>query len=635
MKKIFFVCALVASCFFFMACPDSSDSGSQPTSDEKKDESKEKKDSETITKNESDWLFLFYFDADNNLNDDIYTNMRQAEYSLSLLRNEDGSAKDGCPTVNMVALWDGESRSDAREYENRYVHSLAALYELGADFNLDYEIIDETFGIGYVYDKTKFDPNDAGSIESWEAFPAFFGESFTVGANTKELSLKDASIQNEPDMGSVTTLTKFLSWAKKHYVAKNVVLCLCDHGAGTGKEQYTDTTSSSRTLCADDSAANSERMLSTKNIKDALESAGYTGSDALSLLWMDVCLQSSVEIAYDLRGVASYLVASPNLSVSHEYSHAFQNLTAESSAEDFGKMLVSEYYHLNYNEPMAYDSDSPLSSGCSMYTMSLLSLSESNLDSLKTAIDDLADALLSLTEKDDEAFCRVYTTLLAQSQTDFSQCAGLTYAGSYVMLSDIGYFTDGILSQFSDYTDLCTAAQTVQAALESVIVYAYGGMRGESIETVLEDGDDEDDEWGWSSFSTPEWTSVSDTMYLTAKNDYLTDDSVSTVLTAPHYGLTIETQNVQSEASLILMMTMYIYQFTGEEPKSTTYEELCEELRNALLASHEFSALDAAYMVAYFKQQLEEADYVTHYLDYTGFSEKWAEVITLWYSYSS
>ena len=571
----------------------------------------------------SDWLFLFYFDADNNLNDEIYANMRQAEYALSLLRNPDGTAKEGCPTVTMVALWDGESKTDAQEYGNRYLHPAGAVYELGADYDLDYYVDeDNKFQAGIVYDKKLFNPDSLDSFSESDFFsnfdlfatPALFGDKFKVGANTIDRTELASWLISEPKMGDVSTLTNFLTWAKSHYSATHVVLCLGDHGAGTGKEQYTNTSASARTLCADDSSLDSERMLSTKNIRDALTKSGYTGACALDLLWMDVCLQSTVEIAYDLRGTASYLLASSNLSVSQEYSHAFKNLTTETTPLDFGKIMVSNYYHANYAETMPFDDDLPKTSGGSLFTQTLIDLDSAKLEAVKSAVDDLADALLSLKETDADRFNSVYEILLSQNTLDFSECTGLSYAGTYAILSDIGYFTDGILSQFSDQTGVCEAARSLQTALDTsqngAIVYAYGSRRALSV-----DGSDV----------------TENQMYMTGKTDFLTNETVEAELSASYYGLTIETQNAESEESVMAMIAMYIKELTDEEPTSTTFYGLCEEFKNALVVSGYCSDKEAVLLIAELKNQLGAIDYVSHYEDYTGFSDKWASVIAAWY----
>ena len=128
------------------------------------------------------------------------------------------------------------------------------------------------------------------------------------------------------------------------------------------------------------------------------------------MLWMDVCLQSTVEIASLLADTADYLLASPNISVSHNYAHALPALKTSSTAADLGKMLVSEYYHYYETTPYDADADTVSASGASMFTMSFLSLNGTNLSSLRSQIDSLADALLAIKNSDEDLFAKIYKT---------------------------------------------------------------------------------------------------------------------------------------------------------------------------------------------------------------------------------
>ena len=245
-------------------------------------------------KKSSDWLFLLYFDADDDvLNDDMYKNIREIEYALSQMRNSDGTPKENYPSVTALVLWDGIS--EALKKEQKFIHPDGALYELGADYNLDYTSYggENKYNLGVVSLKGKGD----------------LGDKFIVGSNTIDWTAQaraEGYLDVEPNMGDCKTLERFLKWAKSRYDAANVVLCLGDHGAGPYKETYADTTSVSKSLCSDKTNGG-ERDLSCKNIKDALAAAGYVGSQRPKILLNDVCLQSSAEILWNYRGYADYL----------------------------------------------------------------------------------------------------------------------------------------------------------------------------------------------------------------------------------------------------------------------------------------------------------------------------------------
>ena len=258
-KNMLALFALFLAALLFVSCSNSAGGGAEPFP------------------SKSDWLFLLYFDADDDvLNDDLYGNVREMEYALSQMRNADGTPKANYPSVTALVLWDGIS-VEKRE-KQKYLHPDGALYELAADYNLDYTINsgENKYKIGSVHLKDKDN----------------LGDKFIVGAKTIDRTaqaMAEGLLDQEPNMSDYKTLEKFLKFAKAHYDATNVVLCLDDHGSGTYKETYTDSTAVSKTLCTD-STNGGERMLTCQNVKDALTAAGYVGSQKLKVLINDVCL---------------------------------------------------------------------------------------------------------------------------------------------------------------------------------------------------------------------------------------------------------------------------------------------------------------------------------------------------------
>ena len=144
----------------------------------------------------SDWLFLFYFDADDSsINDDLYKNIRDIECAFAKTRNADGSPKAGYPSVNALVLWDGIS--EEKKGDQKYIHPDGALYEIGADYSLSYvPQSGNEFDAGYVT----------------------LGDGFSVGPNTKDLTAQARGwLPKEPAMSDPATLTNFLKWAKARY----------------------------------------------------------------------------------------------------------------------------------------------------------------------------------------------------------------------------------------------------------------------------------------------------------------------------------------------------------------------------------------------------------------------------------
>ncbi len=479
-----FLALLFGASFAFVSCSNSSDNSSLLAA---------WLASQGGQKKSSDWLFLLYFDADDDvLNDDMYKNIREIEYALSQMRNSDGTPKENYPSVTALVLWDGIS--EALKKEQKFIHPDGALYELGADYNLDYTSYggENKYNLGVVSLKGKSD----------------LGDKFIVGSNTIDWTAQaraEGYLDVEPNMGDCKTLERFLKWAKSRYDATNVVLCLGDHGAGPYKETYADTTSVSKSLCSDKTNGG-ERDLSCKNIKDALAAAGYAGSQRPKILWNDVCLQSSAEILWNYRGYADYLLASPNLSVSQEFVRIMTSMGKGSSPIDFGKIVVSAYHQRYYEDPQECpkneaDAKNRRASGYSLFTFSLLSLDEQKVLALKNAVDDFSDALLELKNGDAQKkalFQKVFDDYVDQDPNDYSKCKGLAYHGTYAFLSDLGDLALSVKNESSLSSSAGALLALLQHGDDNLIVYAWAGKKA-------------------GAENIPNWGSVSDKqLYLTA-----------------------------------------------------------------------------------------------------------------------
>ncbi len=457
----------------------------------------------------SDWLFLCYFDADDpSINDDLYKNIRDIECAFAQTRASDGSPKEGYANVTALVLWDGISH-EKKDKDQKYIHPDGALYEIGADYSLRYVPGDgNEYGAGYVE----------------------LGEEFAVGPNTKDLTpLAAGWLPKEPDMSDPATLTNFLKWAKAHYDAPNVVLCLQDHGAGTYKETYTDSTAASKTLCMDASAGTG-RNLTCKNITDALTAAGWTGDKKPKILWNDLCLQATAEIVWNYKGCADYYCASPNVSWMPDYYGVFSNIKSGMTALDIGKVMVSAYMHRYYKKPMpcpeeGQDPRNTRASGVSMYTASFISLDSQKVDALKVGVDKLSQDFLKIKESDAAIFNSIYTNHIRQDINSLANCKGLVYNGTYAWLNDLGWLCVDIIND-----DTLTYAHDSAKVLfdllkngdDKLIIYAWGGRRAF-----------EDD-------SSGAWTSVTDYQtYLTGKKDFISGETVATEEDDEAYGLSI------------------------------------------------------------------------------------------------
>ena len=527
MASIFFLALSVAAAFFF-SCDLGSGGG--------------------LLKKNSDWLFLFYFDADDDvLNDDMYKNIREIEYALSQMRKPDGSPSGNYPSVTALVLWDGIS--EEKKGDQKYIHPDGALYEIGADYSLSYV------------------PQGGNEFDSGYVT---LGDGFSVGPNTRDLTEQARGwLPKEPTMSDPATLTNFLKWAKARYSASNVVVCLQDHGAGTHKETYTDSNASmiSASLCSD-ASDDTGRLLTCKNITDALSAAGYTGADKPKILWNDLCLQATAEILWNYKGCADYYCASANVSCMPDYYGVFTNIKSGMTALDVGKVIVSAYMHRYYKEPIDQpgDAESAIdsrSSGCSVYTSSFMSLDPQKALALKAGVDKLSDELLKIKENDSSLFYSIFLKYMAQDVSSLENCKGLAYCGSFAWLNDLGWLCVDIANDSGLPDGAKKSALSLFELLKNgddkLIIYSWGGRR------VLKNAPDG---YSWGD------TSV-DQLYLTGNKDFISQKTVATVEETCAYGLSIVGSN--------------------------------------------------------WTNATEQNNPIFHYVDWTGFSESWGKVIKAWW----
>lgn len=496
------VVACICVCSFVTACHLFDDDDGNETKPETK----------TMTARSSDWLFVLYADADNNLNDDIWTDMFNAERALAAMRNSDGSAAAGYPSVRMVMLWDGESRAGASEFGNTRIHPDAALYELNAIDDATYNAVN-AYGLQ--------------GLKTW-----------TLGTNAENLTEYASWLTKEPDMGDVRTLTSFLSWVNTYYSADNVVLMLSDHGAGTEYEAVSGGYDA-RSLCADDTNADltgTGLLLTATDVKSAIVASGLKPN----IIWMDCCLQGNVETTYILRGCADYLVSSPNLSYSNDWYHAVIGLKSGSTPLSYGGAIIAAYADKFDNFTMSY-SPGYRASFDTMFTQVQYDLSVSKQNALYNAINALSDALIA---DGDTVVNAVYDSYLVQNSDDYDACKGMAFCGTYMFENDIGYFCKNLIADtdcgVSEATK--TAAQTVMDAVGDIVVTAWLGKTGvgESTENGGEGYYTVATDYIWYQKNTPGFT---DETILGSGNGT--------------FGLTIGTQPFYSFGSYKRMLTAY------------------------------------------------------------------------------
>ena len=116
-----------------------------------------------------------------------------------------------------------------------------------------------------------------------------------LGDNISSTVLDDLGSK---DMSNYQTLKDFLVYGVTHYPARNYMVIVDDHGAGWPG------------LCVDEQNG-SGNLMTMVDMKNALNGAiNSTGIGKFDIVTFHCCLMSMVEVAYQLRNCADYMVAS-------------------------------------------------------------------------------------------------------------------------------------------------------------------------------------------------------------------------------------------------------------------------------------------------------------------------------------
>ena len=85
-------------------------------------------------------------------------------------------------------------------------------------------------------------------------------------------------------------------------------------------------------------------VIRTPELREALEEAlAISGKSKIDLLFMDACLMGSIEVAFELKNVVEYYVASAPAKVMLGGLTAFSRITSTTDEEELGRLIVDDY----------------------------------------------------------------------------------------------------------------------------------------------------------------------------------------------------------------------------------------------------------------------------------------------------
>lgn len=406
MKKILTILFIIVAPFIFESCNnDDEDLDIKIISVNNNEENR----SEPSGDDDDGYLFLLYecaqytCDTNSTLNSDIKMNIIQASIALSDIKNN-----SKYPPITCVTLFANKSEVILKEIDG---------------------------GTTLKQGNLKIDNNNL-DLSDKKILP---GQDFT---SDQSVWLKNSG--KPRNMGDPKMLEDFLVWANGEYSAsdsryKNVILCLADHGTGAYKES--DLYKSDRILCKTDYDKTS--WITSADIKQALQKSGFSDLNGRKpcIIWEDCCLQMGVEVLYELRGAADYLLGSENESYSHDYEALLKCFKKGLLITDIGRAIVDEYIT---TQKLSGELPGNINtySGSPYYTQTFASLDATLLEDLKNKVSEFARLLLS-----DSDHAGTFKNMLdcdGVDKGDYSAAKGLCFRGSFSALRDLGFFTKSV-----------------------------------------------------------------------------------------------------------------------------------------------------------------------------------------------
>lgn len=197
----------------------------------------------------------------------------------------------------------------------------------------------------------------------------------TKDADTSKINSPVVMEIAKSDMGDWNYLVNFVKWAKENYPAKKYLLVVWNHGSGWNKNLEIAELGG-KGISYDDETGN---HITTTQLRQALEQTGR-----MNILAMDACLMQMIEVAYEVKNNANYIVASEETEPGDGYTYdtwlgPLVNKPAMSE-EELSKVMVDSYgdHYQSINQGSTQSS-----------------IKAASLDSFTALVNDFADALMA------------------------------------------------------------------------------------------------------------------------------------------------------------------------------------------------------------------------------------------------
>ncbi|MCX7796669.1 MAG: clostripain-related cysteine peptidase, partial [bacterium] len=152
------------------------------------------------------------------------------------------------------------------------------------------------------------------------------------------------------NFGNPDYLKGFLSYGLQNYPARRYMVVIKDHGSGWRKRVKKDL---SRDICFDE--VYGDDSLTISELRSALYYMKVLLGRKIDLLFLDACLMGTIEVDYDLKDLANYLVSSEAIGWggNTRWDVLFNQLVSYPtiSADGLGVLTAQTYFN-SYIEPI-------------------------------------------------------------------------------------------------------------------------------------------------------------------------------------------------------------------------------------------------------------------------------------------
>ncbi|HET6852932.1 MAG TPA: clostripain-related cysteine peptidase [Pyrinomonadaceae bacterium] len=191
-----------------------------------------------------------------------------------------------------------------------------------------------------------------------------------------------ASLQNVDALQAYEALENFLGFCRESYSADNYMLFLLGHGLVVGRDAF----------LPDDNPDSAIGLKTLGNILRTFSTEVGQQGQTLQLVGMHSCSMSSVEVAYELKGTAKYMLAAQGISFVGSWPYRQMLVKIYNAIEHADDVNVPELVKSLHSLCIQYSADF-MYAGYSA-DMCLCSLEPARIERLTEPISKLAQALI-------------------------------------------------------------------------------------------------------------------------------------------------------------------------------------------------------------------------------------------------